>query len=351
VVSAISVHAASLDYLAAKANAIVFGSVSTRIESGDEVSFTVDVARVLSGNVTGSTVKVVHPWTAMFGGPPVTVVWPLSGIWFLTRGATSGTWDVLPARWGLPGSVSGLFLPALPTPPTGPYAYGSGAPVMDALVNEMAAGFLSATNQDRDPRFLLSAFYLVDTASVRNVLTNLAASGDLKLQTIALTGSLERSIPGAVPTLAALLPSLHNNPDEALVVSALRDSWRDPTPASIRQLVSFVGGVPADSGIRAAAVRALAAIHTKETLPFLASLLSSTDANEQVLAVNGLSSFANSCPMQTFGSMDYLHCDAPGRYTTTQTTANFAFPAVSADRLAPLVSFWQAWWNDHPELH
>jgi hypothetical protein len=150
------------------------------------------------------------------------------------------------------------------------------------------------------------------------------------------------------------LPSLKNDPDEALVVSALRNSWRDPTPASIHQLVSFVAGFPTDSDIRAAAVRALAAIHTRATLPFLASLLSSANATEQERVVYGLSAFANGCPMQTpanAASMAYLDCDAPGPYKTTQTTANFAFRAGTPDQEAPFISFWQAWWNDHLELH
>lgn len=356
-VSAISLHAAGLDYFANRADAIVVGFVNSRTESADEVSFTINVSRVLSGsvNLSGPTVSVVHPWirAGRVLGPAGTIDQPLFGIWFLAKGA-SGTWDVLSPRPSWWGTILGLFIPASSTPPNGPYAYATGAPIVDVLVYEAAAGFLSATNEDPDPGWLLAAFDSIDTASVRNVLNTFATSADLKSQTIALTGSLERSIPGAIPTLAALLPSLKNDPNEALVVSVVRNSWRDPTSASIHQLVSFVAGVPADSNIRAAAVRAFAAIHTKETLPFLASLLSSADATEQVQAVYGLSSFANGCPIQTqanAASMAYLQCDAPGPYKTTQTTANFAFGAGTPDQEAPFISFWQGWWNDHPELH
>ena len=71
------------------------------------------------------------------------------------------------------------------------------------------------------------------------------------------------------------MPSLSiNDPNRPLIVSALRDSWRDSTPAAIQQLVSYTAGLQNGSDVRAAAIRALAAIHTKATLPFLASLLS-----------------------------------------------------------------------------
>lgn len=166
-VSAIPLHGAGLDYLASKASGIVIGSVSNRTESANEVSFTISVSRVLSGDVTESTVSIVHPWTVI-GGPARTIDQPLSGIWFLAQGASSGTWDVLTARPTRARTVLGLFLPALATPPTGAYAYAAGVPIIDALVNEAAAGFLSATNEDRDPRLLLAAFDLVDTASVRD---------------------------------------------------------------------------------------------------------------------------------------------------------------------------------------
>ena len=356
-VSAISLNAAGLDYFAKRAEAIVVGFVNSRTESANEVSFTINVSRVLSGsvNVPALTVSVVHPWVraGQLLGPAGTIDQPLFGIWFLARGG-SGTWDVLSPRPSWWGTILGLFIPASSTPPSGPYAYAVGAPIVDALVNETAAGFLSATNEDSNPRWILGAFDSIDTASVRNVLATLAASGDPKLQAIALTGSLERTIPGAISTLAALLPSLKNDPNEALVVSALRDSSRDPTPASIQQLVWFVAGVPADCDIRAAAVRALAAIHTKETLPFLASLLSSADATEQERALYGLSSFANGCPIETQAnatSMAFLQCTGASPYKTTQTAANLAFRAGTPEQEFPLISFWQGWWNDHPELH
>jgi hypothetical protein len=123
-----------------------------------------------------------------------------------------------------------------------------------------------------------------------------------------------------------------------------------------------------DSQLRGAAIRAMAAIHTKETLPFLATLLRSGDSGEQFQAVYGLGAFANGCPMNTRDnvvSMAYLQCDETSVYKTADTVANFAFrPAApqqgssllsstsSSTLVSPtLVSFWQEWWRSHAELH
>jgi hypothetical protein len=355
VASAISLHAAGLDYLAAKADAIVIGSISSRAESSTDVSFTINVSRILSGNVSGQTVSIIHPWVGLLRGTTSsTINQPLSGIWFLKMGS-SGTWDVLTVRGTWARTVLGLFLPGLPTPPSPPYVYAADTPTVDALVYEVAAAFQSANNQDPDPRWLLGSLYMIDSPAVRSVLTTFSASGEPTLQTIALAGKLERSIPGAISSLVSLMPSLSiNDPNRPLIVSALRDLWRDSTPAAIQQLVSYAAGLHTGSDIRAAAIRALAAIHTKATLRFLAYLLSSDDAAEQERAVYGLSSFANGCSMQTPAnvvSMAYLNCVEPSTYKTAETAKNFAFQQAPLNARSARLTFWQGWWAAHEELH
>lgn len=68
----------------------------------------------------------------------VTIDRPLSGMWFLTTGASSGTRDVLTVRPTMLRTVFGLFLPASQTPPSGPYAYPPGL----LRASEAAASFL-----------------------------------------------------------------------------------------------------------------------------------------------------------------------------------------------------------------
>ena len=99
---------------------------------------------------------------------------------------------------------------------------------------------------------------------------------------------------------------------------------------------------------------ALAAIHTRETLPFLATLLTSSDSEERMKGVFGLSSFANGCPSQTpanVASMGYLQFSNPSPYRTPATIANFGFLSAPTVQEGQLVSFWLSWWAGQADLH
>jgi hypothetical protein len=347
-----SFYGAGLEQLNANTTAIIVGSVTSRIEGPEQVVFTIGVARVLKGNIASSSVSVVHPWAGLLRRAGQVVNQSLFGIWFLTANDASGNWGVRVARPSAGvRTMLGLYLPASPALPTGAYAYPPGTALIDALVYETAAGVQSA---NADPELLWGAFDSMDTPTIRAILTTSLSSKNPGTQAVGLTGSLERGLPGAIQHLVDLWPAINTDAHASDVVSALASSWRDATPAPVQQLAAFAAEAPAGSDIRSASVRALAAIHTKETLPLLASLLSSTDANEQERAVYGLSAFANGCPMQTpdnVVSMAYLQCTQPSTYRTTETLANFGFRPGSPDKETVLVSFWQTWWNSHPELH
>ncbi|HLH41901.1 MAG TPA: hypothetical protein VKV74_02855 [Bryobacteraceae bacterium] len=349
-------HAAGVDYFSSLADAVVVGSVPVRVEGPTEVSFSIQIARVLKGNVSGTRASVTHPWVrhVILAPPTVTVTTVLSGLWFL-KASSSTAWDVLESRPSMRGSVYGLFLPAMQVAPSGPFAYPPATSMSDALVCEVAAGIQAAPSgsPDADVATLLAAMDVADTPAVRSVLASYLGSTNATYAAAGLAGSLGRAVPGSALRLASLWPIISGAKESSLVVSALRDGWRDSTPASVIQLRSFAAAQP-PGDIRAAAVRALAAIHSKETLPFLASLLTSSDTGEQERAIYGISAFANSCPMQTPAnvvSMAYLQCSASGPYGTPDTLAHFGFRPGSASEQSGLASYWQAWWDGHPELH
>jgi hypothetical protein len=171
-------------------------------------------------------------------------------------------------------------------------------------------------------------------------------------QTIGLAGMLENQDLGAVVQLERAWALVNVDPNRFRVVIALRESFRNPDPGTVTELAKWSANVTGD--VRNAAIRALTSIHTREALPFLATLLGSTDPQEQAQAVIGLSAFANACPMQTAAnvvSMAYLHCPGSPIYTTPETKANYAFRIGTPEQEASLVSFWKQWWANHPELH
>lgn len=185
------------------------------------------------------------------------------------------------------------------------------------------------------------------------MLKRFANSGNTDLQTIGVAASLERQVPDALQDLDRLLSNIVTNRYKSYVVSALKIRWRKSEAGDVKSLAALAERT-SDAQMRAAAIWALAAMHTKETLPALARLLSSNEPQDQTQAMYGLSAFANGCPVKTVDnavSMAYLQCDASSAYKSVQTKAMLVFSEGSAEQRATAVNFWKAWWAEHPELH
>ena len=160
-----------------------------------------------------------------------------------------------------------------------------------------------------------------------------------------LASSLYWERDDAISALAAQWPAVKLEPDAKRVVWALRDGFRDTRPGPVSELVAFAARSTGE--IREAAVNALASIHSREALPFLAGLLQSSDDWERMRGVFGLSSFANGCVPQRVEDSKTLRFlqFGPSPYRTKDTEANFGRGVPEG------VAFWQSWWNSHPELH
>lgn len=346
------VFGASLDSLVARADVIAVGSIGSRIESPNSVAFTLNVSRILNDGPASQAFDVVHEWSGVQRGGPQNINQPLFGIWFLKKLSTGG-WDVLTARPAFARLATGLYIPATSVVPAGIYSYSADTPILEKVISEMGAG-LEGTDDGLGKAWLLGVLNSIDRPSVTALLGRLALSGDTESQIVALAGSLARNLPSSVASLVDRWPSIAGSPSAGIVVDALRNSWRDTDPTNVRQLASFSAGLPGDSELRPAAIRALAAVHTKETLPFLASLLQTGDLSAEERGIYGLSAFANGCPAQTASnaiSMDYLQCAATGQYKTVDTIAHFAFRLGTAEQESALALFWSKWWSQHPELH
>lgn len=104
---------------------------------------------------------------------------------------------------------------------------------------------------------------------------------------------------------------------------------------------------------RSAAAKALASIHTKEALPYLAVLIDDQDRGLRAEGIGGLASFANGLPVQTPAnttSLEYLQFPPIASYKTGETVAHFvlALPSTAPDEAAYL-SFWKSWWSQNRE--
>lgn len=343
---AIPASGADLTYLTNTADAIIVGAINSRFEDADRVSFDLYVDRVIKGDTTIKLFHISHRWKRLGvvfsdkATEPINV--PIRGLWFLHRTAT-GDWDVLPAN-GPDGMIFNLYLPAVQVVPQR-YSTSIGS-ILDSTVIEFAAGAETEGNRVRTAFELLKT---VETPAISTVIAAYLTSGTPAVQSAGVALALAQNQPNAIATLTRFWPTVSRDPARVQIVASLRDSYRNLSPSEVKELAAMLND-PSFSELRPAAIRALAAIHTKEALPALAGLLQSDDAEERIAGVFGLSSFANGCPAQTpdnVVSMEYLQFKNPSPYRNSDTIAHFAFRRGPAEQETELMSFWLNWWNEH----
>jgi len=347
-------RAATVNDYASTADTIVIGRVTDRFEGPSGASFDIAVEKILKGSLPGQSVHVSHSWPRtggiIIGDIPRRVNGQIRGIWFLQHTASSD-WDALVAR-SFPGVIGSIYWPVVETLPA-EYRYAADASLADVLTFEFAAGLEVAGN----PTEMIGATGPLNTPALQSVFAHWLGSQKVAFQAAGLAGMLNGGQQDAIPQLARLWPTIAADQSRHYVLSALRNSFRDSTPSSVQQLAKLADASATSTELRKAAIWALASIHTSESLPFLATLLMSSDPGEQGRGVSGLSSFANGCPSQTpenVKSLDYLQFKNPSPYRNAETMANFAIPVNNLPgdpKLLQLVSFWTAWWEQHPELH
>ena len=279
-----------------------------------------------------------------------TVVAPMYGIWALRR-IDSSNWEVLTLR-GPDGLMPSLVWPATRTLPTG-YLYSRAAPTTDILALELGAGLESVNYR---PELFLDAASSLDGPVVRMVLANFLNSNTVEFQATGLAGLLARNDDSGVGELVKRWSAIAAASTSDLITATLKNGFRSTSANSVQQLSALAGASGTSTDLRAAIVTALSSVHTREALPFLASLLASPNETERLRGVFGLSSFANGCVPQSpdnMKSLAFLKFPPSGPYQTAETRANFAFlqaPANAAEEKR-LVAFWSNWWVSHPELH
>jgi hypothetical protein len=335
-------YGATVADVAAICPVVAVGTITSRSETASNLSFDISILRVLKGAAGSGTVHVSHMWArggiVITENPTITVTSTFVGIWCLhPPNASTDDWDVQAIN-GPDGLLVSMSWPAVATLPDAyqvPFV-----PLADTLLFERAAG---VEGDGVNPGIAIGAALGAQSSSVQFVANRFAASSIPDFQIAGLAGLIPIQ-PSAIGSVSAMWSSISSSPHRFDLVVAIRESFRDPSPASINQLVQLASLSPE---MREASVHAISSIHTQASLPFLASLLTSSDANDQARGVFGLSSFANVCPAETPAnvvSIAYLQCANNGSYSSGDTSANFASPGTPASQV---VSFWIDWWNQN----
>lgn len=340
------VDAASVSSLMSAADAIVVGTESAPLQSGNAVTFYLTVERVFKGGVqTGSVLNVTwYPRTKLGvpdGSPSI------RGIWFL-RKAANGSWESIPAAaTGNADFFPDLSLPVCQGALPAQLAYNASAtPLADQILLEVAGGvpransrlILNIASEVNSPGAVQAFRYLASQSSNQRLigLAGLIEAGDTNglLAVEAMSGHLTAGAPGA-----------------DLIASAIKLHFRSADPAAIAALGRMATSNEASSLVKLAAAQTLAAIHGATAVPWLGLLLNGSDVQMQAYGAQGLSYFANGVGIptpQTMPRLDHLNQRQPSAYRTPDTDQHIGY---APGQVSSFIQYWQGWWTQHPELH
>jgi len=333
-----------------KADAVVVAEVPYGTFVNTEYSFTLVVQRSLKGDLKpgvavpahysarGGTIKGRGEFSSQFG------------LWFLAV-SSNGEWSVLSPRerlWPLEFAYYPLSK-RVETQPWDP----KNASVVDRVFLELASS-IDLTEPGQAFRHLadgaLRCVGAPGSSRLVDVLQRWSRSTSVNLTTLGLTGLVMLGDTGALVRSASLLAVIKESQIVDMFHSVV-SAYRSPNPEGVRALGDMA---TADSGIAKLAFQAacaLRSIHTKETLPYLAKLLDSQDAELRAQAVAGFTLFTRNLPIETPAAVAGMAVsrpvtEAPYRTLDTDRYSNWGRFERAEDEQAA-VGFWKSWWESH----
>jgi hypothetical protein len=329
---------ASLVQLQQNADLIVIGSASDGIRAGDNLNFTIQVNRVVKGDLTP--------------GIPIPAIWQSNnpgvanghGLWFLKR--STGGWSVLPVQSGW-AQFKDVFIPV----PTGPlpdaYAYDPTASVPDKVASEISAAIEGVPGLGLLPGLHADLLDQLNSPVIHVLYRRLSVSSSIQQRILGLSGLIRSGNTSALHSAIEAAPELSSSTVEyGILLLSIRDGFRSGDASSVVILGQAAVNTSLRVDFRQSAAHALRGIHTKDALPYLATLLYDPDIELQAEAVGGLASFANGLPIQTTAgvpSLSYLQLPDRAPYKTEDTVAHFALGDASIRYL----SYWKTWWSQN----
>jgi hypothetical protein len=328
--------------LASQADTVIIATVSQGTVVGGVTSATLLVERPLKGDLLpGATVLVM--WT----GPPaiqsrVYSVAPDRGLFFLRRDVT-GRWVIVPGWSGeVSFQMSYFVLPGGPEPAQ--FTPAPTASVLDKVLLELAwVREVGVPRPGGAAADLVSEYRRSRSEVLRGVFKRWGQSTSPRLRPMALQALVGDGDLNALAAVEAEQSTLTGSPVGREVMTEIKIYFRNSDPAAVRTLGRLATSPSSSPDLKDASAAALARLHTREALPYLAELLDSPVLWLRTYAVGGLAMFANNVPV---GS----HHPAPGEwaYRTEETMAHSAMsPDLISSKESYYIGFWKDWWASH----
>lgn len=311
-----------------------------------DVSVEITVHRVLKGTI-GVESKINALWSAPKA--PNARVDPsksVCGIWFLKL-REQGGWQILPYATG-----DVIFLhthiPISDGAIASEFAYSPDIPIIDKVISEMGAEIEKSAGKSRMLTGLFSSLTSTDSALSARLYSRFAKSSVPRLKAYGLSHLI---LQGNGEALAQLVN------DKNALEAAAQDPGISSSICNGRgqdaQYIETLGKLiapDANTYLRKCAAYALRAIHSKETLVYLAQLCDSESQELRYDCVIGMASFANSLPVQNsqnLKNMGWTNSESKGPYTTDETLKNFPSLELYNQEEPKYVGFWKKWWAEN----
>jgi hypothetical protein len=326
---------ASIAQLTDTADLIIVGSASGGIQAGGILNFSIQVNRVIKGNLLPG-ISIPANWVSNESAGAANG----HGLWFLKESA--GGWRVLPLQSGF-ATFRDTFIPMQTGALPDPYAYDSSASLYDKVASEISAAIESGAERGIWANLLDQ----INSPVIQMLYRRMSVSSSGSQKMFGLSGLIRRGDPEAISAAIEAIPAVSTSSLEyGTLLQSIRNEFRSADPKSVATLgqSALTSTLPTD--FRESAAFALRSIHTQDALPYLAALLDDPDTKLEAEAIGGLASFANGLPIQTSAgvpSLSYLQMPAHAPYKTEETMAHFAMGPAAIVQL----SFWKSWWTQN----
>ncbi len=330
-----------VNVLVKNADAIVIATIlNGAITAGQTATVSLDVQEVLKGTVQPGDVLTVDYRLSGEAARNTPGVGRDRGLFFLR--SANGMWSIVPVASGsIPEFRGGFFvLPTKSTPTTfGNRVQGS---MHERILAEVASALESGEGQAGGGVVDFAWEYRSNPSpAMKALFAQLKGSRNAQLRAAGLRAAVSNGDDQALAKVEQGLAN-QNKADIALIADEIQYYVKVTDGRAVARLGRLAVSQASPSQLRKASLTALARIHTKESLPYLAVFLDDPDIELRSLAVGGMAMFANNVPVG-----EHEPSAGAWKYRTEDTLRYSAMDPTIIQNTPAAVTFWKSWWAEH----
>ncbi|MEO8659508.1 MAG: hypothetical protein ABI693_13635 [Bryobacteraceae bacterium] len=261
------------------------------------------------------------------------------GLFFLK--SASGAWLLVPVTSGSILEFRGTFFGLPPQPIATRFRNPAEVSIHMRILAEVAGAMESVGTQRGGAIDFASEYRSNPSHAMKALFIQFKESKNPLLRAEGLRGAVSS---GDERTLAEVEqgPKSLSATEVAMIAEEIQYYVKSSDARSVARLGRIAVSQAAPGQLREASLTALARIHTRECLPYLAAFLDDPDLGRRSLAVGGMAMFANHVPLG-----EHEPSAGPWKYRTADTLRFSGMDPASVQNMPGTVAFWKSWWPEH----